>query len=259
MGSKTQSLSEQVFPCAAEAHAELFSDDKANYSALHKCVTEHTVPSPCWDPQAAPEPFQEQPAPTMNSKMYFNSHRGVTCSCLSICNDIPRMRTGSSLEDSGICCLCCPQPSHAASHILLSFGSDWQTPELWKGRKSLGEAQRYFYHSLWPPTPIIYIRIRMLLHREKKIKSIESSKEQFFYSSQQPVLSLVPFSMGCWLLAVCWQEGLATEMAQGKTRNSRGAQPSSPRSHLCAFSHSLIKEQTASAAILPFLLAGPSL
>lgn len=37
----------------------------------------------------------------------------------------------------------------------------------------------------------------------KKIKSIESSKEQFFYSSQQPVLGLVPFSMGCWLLAVC--------------------------------------------------------
>lgn len=47
--SKGQSLSEQVFPCAAEAHAELLSDDKANYSALHmhKCVTEHTVPSPC--------------------------------------------------------------------------------------------------------------------------------------------------------------------------------------------------------------------
>lgn len=132
--------------------------------------TQYPAPALNWDPQASPESFQEQPAPTMNSRLYFHSHRGGH---LLLPVHLQRYPENQDWQQSGghwYCCLCCPQPSHTASHIFLSFGSDWQTPELWKGRKSLGEAQRYFHCRLWPPIPIIYIRIRMLLHREKKPK-----------------------------------------------------------------------------------------
>lgn len=171
-GSKRQSLSEQVFPRAVEAHAELFSD-KTNYPALHKhklsLITQCPAPALNWDPQQHLNPSRSILHLPWIQECILIPTEGVTCPRLSICSDILRIRSGgSTLEDSGICCLCSPQLSHTASHILLSFGSDWQTLELWKGRKSLGEAQRYFYRSLWPPTPIIYTRIRMLLHREKK-------------------------------------------------------------------------------------------
>lgn len=57
---------------------------------------------------------------------------------------------------------------HTPSFVSLSFGCDWQTPELWKGRKSFGEAQRYFYHSLCLSFPPSYISEQECFYTRKK-------------------------------------------------------------------------------------------
>lgn len=111
---------------------------------------------------------------TRTQSCIFISPRGVTGCCLPIYRGILRTGPVSNPGDSGNSAVsACPGPHRILTPLLcqpLLLGSDGQTAELWKGRKSLGEAQRYFYRRLWPRTPIMYIRVRMLLHREKTIK-----------------------------------------------------------------------------------------
>lgn len=160
--------------------------------------------SPSSKTRALPGPAKSVPNKNSIMYSYFNKESSLTTDCTFTA--LPGQLEQSVLWMSvAFCCLCLPPlPSHIYAHtpsfVNLSFGCDWQTPELWKGRKSLRESQRYFYHRLCSP-PHIYENKNAFTQQKK---SIESSKEQFLYSSQQPVLSLAPFSMGCWLLAVCW-------------------------------------------------------